>query len=313
MTAFILITLSSVAASAAPGGDRPAGAASCAADAAPPIATMDWMLVETLVALGAPPVAAAQLNGYDKWVGTTAPPDSVTDLGLRSQPNLELLSQVAPERILMSPRFIALESRLSRIAPVSVIPAYARDGPLWPHLLAATRKVAALACRPAAGQRLIETTTQALTRLQQRLPRQTQPLMVMQFVDKRHVRVFGKGSLYDAVLNQLGLDNTWDGKTNAWGYSLVGIDALMQRESRNARMVVIEPLPAGLEEQLARNGLWQHLSAVRNGSVLRLPKVWSFGGLPSARRFAEQITQALIAPQDHPFQPEASRRAPADV
>lgn len=275
----------------------------CASGAAPRIATMDWMVVETLIALGAPPVGAAQLQAYDKWVGTTTPPERVTEIGLRSQPNLELLSQIAPDRILMSPRFIALEDRLSQIAPVTVVSVYMRDGPVWPNLLAATRKVAALACRPAAGERLVQTVSQALTRLKQQRPEQVRPLLIMQFVDKQHVRIFGAGSLYNTVLNQLGLDNAWDGGTNAWGYSLAGIDALMQRDIRKARMIVVEPLPTGLKAQLAGNGLWQHLPAVRRRSVLRIPEVWSFGGLPSARRFAELITQALARPEAHAFRP----------
>lgn len=273
---------------------------------------MDWMLLETLIALDAAPAGAAQLQAFGKWVGTAAPPASVTELGLRSQPNLTLLSQLGPDRILMSQRFIALKPRLSRIAPVTVVDAYLRDGRVWPNLLAATRTVAALACRPAAGQRLIRTVTQALARLRQRLPDDTKPLLIMQFVDQQHVRVFGEGSLYDAVLNQLGLANAWDGATNAWGFTLVGIDALLRRELRDARMIVVEPLPAGLEAQLARNGLWQHLPAVRRDGVLRISEVWSFGGLPSARRFARQITDALTEPEAHEFQPGAPP-PPADA
>ncbi len=309
----LLIVLPTLAV-AAPGVAATAEAPGCTSADAPTIATMDWMLLETLIALGAAPAGAAQLQGFEKWVGTAVPPDSVMELGLRSQPNLALVSQLQPDRILMSRRFVALGERLSRIAPVTLVDTYLREGPVWPNLLAATRTVATLACRQAAGQRLIQTVTQELERLKQRLRGDTTPLLIMQFVDQQHVRIFGEGSLYDAVINQLGLDNAWNGATNTWGYALVGLDALLRRDLRDARMIIVEPLPTGLETQLARNGLWQHLPAVRRGGVLRISEVWSFGGLPSARRFARLIARALTEPDAHPFQPgRNSAPTPADA
>lgn len=271
----------------------------------PVLVTTNWMLLETLVALGAAPAGAAQLDAFDRWVGTTAPPASVDELGLRAQPNLALLSQIDPDRILLSQALSVAETRLSRIAPVTVISSYLRPGPLWPNLLAATRKVAMLACRPAAGEQLIQDTARTLARIRQDLPQAARPLLVVQFVGQQHLRVFGHGSLYGAVLEQLGLDNAWSGATNTWGFTLVGVAALLRQPVRDARMVVVEPLPVGLKAQLARNGLWQRLPAVRGGRVLRIPKVWSFGGLPSARRFAKLIADALARPQAHAFQPVA--------
>ncbi|MGM0913096.1 MAG: hypothetical protein ACQEXC_05115 [Pseudomonadota bacterium] len=40
--------------------------------------------------------------------------------------------------------------------------------------------------------------------------------LVVQFMDERHVRVFGEGGLYQAVMDRLGLENAWRGETNAW-------------------------------------------------------------------------------------------------
>jgi ferric hydroxamate transport system substrate-binding protein len=109
-------------------------------------------------------------------------------------------------------------------------------------------------------------------------------------MDERHVRVFGENGLFQAVLERLGLENAWQGDTNVWGFSLVGLEALIERE---ARLVVVEPYPTGVEEKLARSALWQRLPSVRDDSLITLPPVWSFGALPSARRFAELLVAAL--------------------
>lgn len=285
------------------------------AASAPRVITLDWTLAETLVALGAPPVGAAQLDAYDKWVGTAALPESVIELGLRTQPNLELLSQLAPDLILLSPQFASLKARLSRIAPVRVVPIYIGDGPQWPDLLAATREVAALVSRPDAGERLIQALGNDLTNQKRRLPDGISPLLVVQLVDARHVRVFGAGSLYAAVLGQLGLASAWTGETNVWGYSLVGLDALMTGRwiRHDARLVVVDPLPPVLGHRLPGHGLWQRLPMVRRGDVIRLPQVWSIGGLLSARRLARQITMALTATGAEGSRVDtASQRTPPD-
>lgn len=47
------------------------------------------------------------------------------------------------------------------------------------------------------------------------------PLLIVQFLDERHVRIYGENSLPGTVLDQLGLDNAWDGPSNRWGFQLL--------------------------------------------------------------------------------------------
>lgn len=256
------------------------------------VATLDWTLAETLLALGVTPQGVAQIEAYHDWVGTPRIPASVADLGLRTQPNLELLASLDPGHILISPMFASLKPRLSRIAPVTNIGIYAPDSDPWASMLTATRQVADVVGKPDAAERLIERTQAHLAQARQRLPEETPPLLLVQFMDARHVRVFGESGLYQAVLEHLGLDNAWTGPTNYWGFSLVGLEALANID---AQLVVIEPLPVGVEAQLAESGLWRNLSAVRQDRVMRLSPVWSFGALPSARRFADLLVEALTS------------------
>ncbi|PRY68274.1 ABC transporter substrate-binding protein [Halomonas ventosae] len=266
------------------------------AQAQPAVATLDWTLAETLVALGVTPAGVAQVEAYQAWVGAPRLPAATVDLGLRSQPNLELLASLAPERILISPMFANLAPRLSRIAPVTTLPLYSPGRETWPQLHELTREVGRLAHRKAAAERLIAETEARLEAQRQRLPARVPPLLVVQFMDERHVRVFGAGGLYQAVMARLGLENAWRGETNAWGFSLVGLEQLAGRE---ARLVVVEPYPVGVEAALADSGLWQQQPSVREDSLITLPPVWSFGALPSAQRFADHLVTALEeAPHD---------------
>ncbi|ATJ83724.1 ABC transporter substrate-binding protein [Halomonas beimenensis] len=267
-------------------------AASAPADT-PRLATLDWTLAETLVALDAPPRAVAQVEAYHDWVGEPALPETTVDLGLRSQPNLELLASLAPERILISPMFANLTPRLERIAPVETLPLYSPGRDTWAEMLELTLSLGELVGRPGTATRLIKETEARIDSLRERLNGDEPPLVMVQFMDSRHVRVFGDNGLFQAVIGRLGLENGWTGPTNAWGFSLVGIEALA---GLDARLVVVEPYPAGVREALAEGGLWHHLAEASRGEPLVLPPVWSFGALPSAERFAELLVTALEAP-----------------
>ncbi|WP_458526839.1 ABC transporter substrate-binding protein [Onishia taeanensis] len=275
------------------------------ADPTPRLATLDWTLAETLMALGAAPAAVAQVDAYHAWVGEPSLPPTVKDLGLRAQPSLERLARLAPDHILISPMFANLTPRLERIAPVSPFSFHSPDKPVWPQLLTMTRRLAELSGREAAGEALIDATRSGLaqraTALAARPDTAAEPLLVVQFMDARHVRVFGDHGLYQAVIERLGLTNAWQGNTNAWGFSVVGLETLADID---ARLVVVEPLPVGVAAALADSGLWQALPSVRHDRVIHLPPVWSAGGLPAARRFADALAEALMAaPADAPKTP----------
>lgn len=254
------------------------------------LVALDWTLAETLVALGISPDGVAQIVDYHSWVGEPRLSGSVMDIGLRAQPNVELLADLDPAHILISPMFSRLAPRLERIGAVDVRELYTPQGDTWSQILLLTRELGAAYSRQAEAEALIAATEARFERLRQTLPEETSPLLVVQFMDERHVRVFAERSLFQAVMERLGLENAWRGETNSWGFSLVGLEALLDLD---ARLVVVEPYPIGIEEKLASSALWQHHPSVRDGSMITLPPVWSFGALPSAQRFAELLAGTL--------------------
>lgn len=258
----------------------------------PRIATLDWTIAETLIALDARLVGLAQIDGYESWVAEPPVPATVHDLGLRAQPNLEQLVGLAPDRIALSPMFASLAPRLETIAPITTFRLYGPDVETWPAMRRVTRELGAFAGRERQAEALITDSQTRLARLAQRLPDDMPPLIVVQFMDARHVRVFGENGLYHAVLGQLGLANGWTGETNRWGFSLVGLESLA---GMDGRLVVVRPYPVGVRRALDDSALWKRLTEQSDGDVLELAPVWSFGALPSATRFAEQLVEALDA------------------
>ncbi|HCT5143128.1 TPA: Fe(3+)-hydroxamate ABC transporter substrate-binding protein FhuD, partial [Klebsiella pneumoniae] len=55
------------------------------------VVALEWLPAELLLALGVTPYGVADIPNYRLWVNEPALPDSVIDVGLRTEPNLELL------------------------------------------------------------------------------------------------------------------------------------------------------------------------------------------------------------------------------
>jgi ABC-type Fe3+-hydroxamate transport system substrate-binding protein len=117
------------------------------------------------------------------------------------------------------------------------------------------------------------------------------PVLLVNFMDGRHVRVYGGSGLYQNVLERIGVTNAWTGETNYWGFSTVGIERLATRE--DLRLIAFEPIPADTRPTLERSPLWSRLPFVKAGHVSVLPSVLMFGAMPSALRFARLLVEHL--------------------
>ncbi|MDX5372464.1 MAG: ABC transporter substrate-binding protein [Pseudomonadaceae bacterium] len=260
----------------------------------PRIAVIDWGLTETLLGLGVTPIAVAQTEGYRRWVMQPELPASVIDLGLRIEPNLELLSQLRPELILITPQFEASRAQLERIAPVRSLAIYTPQAEAYVGAQRVARELGELLGRQTQAEALIRRVDATLERVGRRLAGETRPAFyVLTFLDQRHVRLFGKQSIYQGVLDRVGLRNAWSGPTNYWGFTQQGIERLA--EQPDAALLYLEPLPPGTREGLAQSALWQRLPAVREQRLYDLPPVWSFNGLLAAERFALLLEERLMS------------------
>lgn len=258
------------------------------------IVALEWLPIELMMALGVVPMAAAELFNYRDWVGKPELPASVIDVGLRTEPNLELLTQLKPSLILYSSGYGPSPQTLSRIAPSQGFAFNNGDGK---PLTAARQSLTQLAQRidrePQARAHLAmldEFFADMRTRL---APRAAKPLLLMSLIDKRHAIVFGKGSLFLEVMQNLGLQNAWQGETNFWGSAVIGIERLAAIHDADA--LCLSHGDDALMKQIAATELWQSLPFVRQGRFTRVPTVWFYGATLSAMAFCQTLDKVLEA------------------
>ncbi|MGP9805393.1 ABC transporter substrate-binding protein [Paracoccus sp. NSM] len=259
--------------------------------AAPRIAAIDWAMLETAVALGHSPVAAAELIQFRRIGATTLPPATI-DLGLRGSPNLEVLHLARPDLILSSSYYTSYEPQLARIAPVLSLTLFAPGIPPMRPLTEALDSLALRLDDPAAAARARHQTDARLNAAAARLSAHAgRPLALIDIGDQRHFRIFGADSLFGATLGRLGLANAWHGDTAYSFLAPVPIERLA--EIPEATLILTGPVPPHAAEALAESLLWRSLPQVALGRIHQLPRMNAFGGLPSALHFADCLVTAM--------------------
>lgn len=263
------------------------------------LVTLDYAIAETLQALGAPPQAVGGLSGYRIWWRDPYAFAAVMELGSRHLPNLELIQDIAPSHILISPPAHAnLTPQLSRLATLKEWVVYETSPALQQRLNHLTTQLAQLTGGQAhANDYLssVEGQFEALVEQRKQSERSAHSVVLVSLMDERHARVYGPGSLEGLVLEQLGINNAWEGEVNRWGFATVTAEHLFELEGR---VIMLESpySPAGTQQTLLEQGIWQHWPALASQDATTLAiDYWHWGGWPSALRFAESLVEVLGA------------------
>ncbi|MBY5693471.1 ABC transporter substrate-binding protein [Rhizobium leguminosarum] len=255
------------------------------------VATLDWALLETLLAIGANVVAATELRQFREVAITPDVPATTADLGLRGTPNFEVLRFARPDLIFNSNFYAWADERIRGVAPVESHAIY-KPGES-PFALAEQATLAI-------GERLQLATARQLTEeLGARLDRYRallaagdgRPVIPINLGDARHFRVFGSDSMFGEVLKHVGLTNAWQAQTSYSAAAPVGIEILASM--LDAWIVMIPPQPADALATLATSNFWNALPAVREKRVLMLGSINPYGALPAAGRFADLLAEGL--------------------
>ncbi|WP_082109201.1 ABC transporter substrate-binding protein [Azospirillum thiophilum] len=280
------------------GGARPA-----VAEAAGGICALDWTSAQALLSLGIVPRGLPEIDRYRRSVIEPAVPDGVADIGARAEPNLELLDRLAPARFVTDGMLSAVRGRLERIAPLTLYQSFdtgsVEGGRPRGQLAFAIASLRGLAD----GLGMVDAADRAIARLDEALEearagligRERRPLYVLSVLDGRRVLIHGRNSLYQDVLDRLGIENAWTGPSGPYGHATVTMDRLTGRP--DAGLVNIGSEGKRALEALADLPLFAGLPFLREDRVTILPPILFYGGVPTAERFVRLLGERL--PQRH--------------
>ena len=108
----------------------------------------------------------------------------------------------------------------------------------------------------------------------------------------RHLRIYGKTSLFQAVFDKLELNNAWTGKSNEWGFENITLLDLAKLPP-DTLLIIVKPHPQNTRATLEKSALWQRLPFSRPANRRIFEPSWSYGALPSMQRFTLQLMRSM--------------------
>ncbi|MDH6265948.1 ABC-type Fe3+-hydroxamate transport system substrate-binding protein [Rhizobium sp. SG_E_25_P2] len=257
------------------------------------IVALDWPCALNLLALGVVPLGLPERDRYRQFVVEPTLPDTVKEIGFRSEPNIELIASLRPKLILATGEAAVIGADLAEIAPVQN---FDPDDYEEPDRLAsgarALRGLAGLLAIPAAYESYDKNFSRDIQAGAARLTRYDgSPIFIASIIDARRMLVFGRNSLFQAVLDRWGVQNAWDGYTSRYGHATTTVDRLALRPE--ARLLLVGNNAVSTFEQMRSSPVMASLPFVRNKRVHVVPETLFYGGLPAAFRFARLASRAL--------------------
>lgn len=256
------------------------------------IVALEWLPVELMLALGITPYAMADTTNYKAWVGEPKLPDGIIEVGLRTEPNLELLTQLKPSLILYSAGYGPSPEKLARIAPGLGFSFNDGSGkPLTVARQSLTELGEKLGMQQEARDHLLKF-DQFIEQMKPRFAsRGDKPVLLMTLLDSRHALVIGKNSLFQQVMELLGVKNAWAGETNFWGSAVVGLERLA--EVKDADVICFDHNNDAEMARVTATPLWNSMPFVRQNRFQRVPPVWLYGATLSAMNFTTTLARAI--------------------
>lgn len=255
------------------------------------IVALEWLPVELLLALGITPYGVADIPNYKLWVNEPALPDSVIDVGLRTEPNLELLTEMKPSFLIWSAGYGPAPEKLMRIAPGLGFNFSDGKKPLAVARKSLLELAQLLHLEPAAERHLAEYDRFIASLKPRFVQRGGRPVLLTTLADSRHMLVLGPNCLFQEVLDEYGIQNAWQGETNFWGSTVVGIDRLAAY--KDVDVLCFDHGNSKEMDALMSTPLWQAMPFVRAGRFQQVPAVWFYGATLSAMHFARILDSTL--------------------
>ncbi|SIO40562.1 iron complex transport system substrate-binding protein [Burkholderia sp. GAS332] len=268
------------------------------------IIVLNWDLTEMLLSLGVAPVGVPAPAWYVSSVVEPPLPRRVVDVGLLFQPNYDALYELRPDLIVITPAHASVKASFERIAPTLTLGAYVMDPQPYRAMRAEAMTLARRLGVEAKADALLNATSRLLAQSRAALDAATPTggypdVYVAQLVDDRHLRVFGTGSMFNEILQTLGLGNAAltalergrNGSGMGGSAYIVELDRLAA--APDARILWVDSGAPGDMVGLQRNPVWRQLPFSQAGRAATLPVISPTGALISVQRFARAVANAM--------------------
>lgn len=259
------------------------------------VIALNWGMAENMLELGVTPLGIADISGYQEWVVYPEIPHTVVNVGLRDQPNIELIAKLKPDLIILSDGQSHLISKMENIAPVLYFESFRSN-----HDNAAIAKqifleLAKLFDQTQAAQQRLDTMDENLRNWQSQLSKHFKgdlpPVTAVRFNSPTAVLIYGKNSMPEYTLSRLGFVPAYTSQATRYGvtqHKVTDLSAIQQG-------IVLHIKPFHQSETLFTTPLWQSMPFVQSKQFAGVEPAWVYGGICSIEYLGQHITKALLS------------------
>ncbi|MGW4256804.1 ABC transporter substrate-binding protein [Streptomyces californicus] len=275
------------------------------------IAVLEWQQVEDALTLCVTPVAVSDAKGYRTWVSAEKLPEGVKDIGTREEPDLDALAAADPDLVVVE-AFDAKDKKLAALEKRG-IPVIATKGADPKDPIGNVRDVFNLigeaTGRTERAEQVVGEFDAHLVAAKKKVADAKLPTQDFLFFDgwlqggNLTVRPYGKGALFTAIGEELGMKSAWTDEINkaygdggvdpAYGLAQTDVEGLAGVGKANLFYANDEGA-GGYVKALEKNPVWKSLPAVKEGRAHSFPSgVWGAGGPRSCEQAIDAYVDAI--------------------
>jgi iron complex transport system substrate-binding protein len=270
------------------------------------VAVLEWQQIEDALTLCVAPVAVADVEGYSTWDTAEVLPEGTTDVGTRGEPNLDALAAADPDLIIVEvtgeddPVVGQLESL--GVPVLATTGADAAD-PIG-TMKGLFTLIAEATGRTERAEVVLGEFDDHIAAAKEQVAAADLPTTDFVYFDgwveggNVSIRPFGKGALFTALGEELGLTCVWTEETDpTYGLGQTDIEGLTTVGEANLIYTSTDDPEGNYVTELEKNDLWNGLPAVQEGRAHAFPAgIWTFGGPRSSQQAVDAYVEILTAP-----------------
>nr|WP_085981676.1 iron-siderophore ABC transporter substrate-binding protein [Paenibacillus riograndensis] len=268
------------------------------------VVVLEWTFTEDVIALGVQPVGNADNENYKLYVTSEAPLDAgVTDVGTRSEPNLETIASLKPDLIIANTdNHEAIYDQLKAIAPTLILGLYPPEGQgdQYTEMENIFKTIAAAVGKTAEGDKVLADLdahyADAKTKLAAAGKEGLNYVLTQaySYQNAATMRLFTDNSLAVQTLDRIGLKNDWKPeKFEMYGFTTSTVEALPAVKDTNL-LYIVQKDDDIFSKELKDNSVWNGLNFVKEKRTFGLASTtWVFGGPVSSKVLVDEVVNTL--------------------
>jgi len=266
------------------------------------VVALEWIYSEELVALGIQPVGNADNKEYKIWVTDEAAlADSVTDVGLRWEPNLETIASLKPDLIISNTdNNDAIYKQLNDIAPTIEFDPYPDEGDAYTGMVNDFKIIAAAVGKSGEADKVLADLDKHYTEAKEKLAAAGKDkfnYVITQAFSSQNaatLRMFTDTSTVVQTLDRIGLTSDWKSdKFEKYGFTSATFEALPTVSDSNFIYIVQEDDNV-FGDSVKDNTVWNGLNFVKENRTYSIGgDTWTFGGPLSSKVLVDRVVAAI--------------------